>query len=894
MAKIETIELEKQTKPVLQKILEACEIIGRDELGLKDFYTGTETWSVPELGLSYKNTTSDEFKRIVENSTNEKSFRRAYAHIYEQYQSNRTDEVDIHEQEKPATEANLPDEATRRLQAEEAERIKKETAASEQKAKEQTAAEIEAREKVAAQKRAIQEQIDRARQVEESIQKKLYIKVDQPSNINGDKYKTLKDAADANPPQLVDQISAEIGTRMKNTDHGGLSEDDIDYLSRKTAYQFVEGVRGNSAAVKAKVMQKIVSDQSTLDFLTSDPSAQKDLRGFADMLIQNDVQKYFESRRITEAYLGKDMAEWAFGEDPSKIGIEISNTFQEGYREYSPSDSLRNIRGVFEGQGELLSTLNDLSYAEIKRAALRQAGIQLSGYIAEMAPESFIYQAYNTELVQGILSITGLGAPISWTSTNFFGQLAIDAGYGNLFGFLGKITGFNLGVTEAPIEAITESFTEVPIFSAETIATPGSMGASTLMTTGTQGASTLMTTTGEMATTTIGTAAPEIATTVATGATTEVATTEIASAAGTVIAPGLGTIVGAIIGFIVGLIGGKILSKLFSKISDFIRNSDLGKLFLALPVAGIAGIFGGFGIGVLAGGITYGGLALAENGITGLSAASTSLFAGIAGAISGTWALFMEGVGTPILVTLISFPLVVAFIFLVINNSAYVVPQETLGNALTGSGQPINCSSEKGPVGIDDGTGPNSNSPIANRAWKITYDLYQGFWCFWNRSPVAPAQYFPNDTLKYAPGYPDLFNYTLYKTNPNGAEGSYGSQDMFWCTWLIVKAYHENGNNIGTYIYVPDMYNDFVANHHKMIKAEDATPSNIVPGAVVFYQVQGGQYSDRLNHVAIVYKVDPAGWDIVESNSSVKHERIAAVNPANNGSFMQVRWYGLP
>lgn len=302
---------------------------------------------------------------------------------------------------------------------------------------------------------------------------------------------------------------------------------------------------------------------------------------------------------------------------------------------------------------------------------------------------------------------------------------------------------------------------------------------------------------------------------------------------------------------------------------------------IALPIIGLGAALalgGGatvlsFALGAGAGGLTGAGLA----------AGITSFFGALASATLGA-------IGPPILFILLGFPVIVALILFIINSGAYVVPPSPLTNPFAGSGINVKCSDEKGPVGVP---GPSSNSPIANRAWEISYDLYQGFWCFWNRSPKAPPQYFPNDVLKYPPGYPELFDYALFLRNPNPSESS--GPDLFWCTWLPVKAYHENGNNIATELYVPNMYNDFKS-RGKIIDAKTATPSNVVPGSVVFFQVTSGEFSNRLNHVGVVYSVDPGGIVVVESNNAIKSESINFIPGGGAGSLpgMLTKYFGLP
>ncbi|EKE06432.1 MAG: hypothetical protein ACD_19C00014G0046 [uncultured bacterium] len=296
----------------------------------------------------------------------------------------------------------------------------------------------------------------------------------------------------------------------------------------------------------------------------------------------------------------------------------------------------------------------------------------------------------------------------------------------------------------------------------------------------------------------------------------------------------------------------------------------------------------GAGVGLLIGGpvagLITGGLLMAATGTLGAFAFGAFNLFGIIGRSIGV------AIATPVIVTLLVLPPLVAFIMLVINNSAYVVPPGPLydisGNPNGGSIQ-FECTDEKGPVGID---GPNSTSPIANRAWKITFDLYQGFWCFWNRSPKAPTQYFPNDTLIYPDGYPELFDYEAFFSNPNNTPSS---GNLFWCTYLVVKSYQDSGVDIPFELNSQSLFDKWP--REKMLPNE-ATPDSVVPGSVIFFQVHGPGHPNRLNHVGIVYSVDQGGIVFVESNAGVKSQSVAFVSGkiSRNIGDMEIKGFGLP
>lgn len=336
-------------------------------------------------------------------------------------------------------------------------------------------------------------------------------------------------------------------------------------------------------------------------------------------------------------------------------------------------------------------------------------------------------------------------------------------------------------------------------------------------------------------------------------------------------------------GWIASILGKEAINKFIDSI-DFKTVKKYSAIIIGLLMGAVAGIGFGIGYGLGIGFASFGVSAAFGAGTGGLTLSGIGSWIVSTAAIIGTATL--GAIAIPILVTLLVFPVVVALILFIINSGAYVVPLAPPDNSFVGSGIQVICTTEKGPVGV---SGPSSSSSTANRAWEITSDLYQGFWCFWNRSPKAPEKYFPDDVLTYPPGYPELFDYELFLTNPNPPESI--GPNLFWCTYLVVKAYQETGVNVPFELNSQSMFNAWP---RRTIPAAQASPSNIVPGSVIFFHVTTGP--NRLNHVAIVYSVDAGGITIVESNAPLKSQTINFKPGGGVGNLplMEVKYFGLP
>jgi len=161
--------------------------------------------------------------------------------------------------------------------------------------------------------------------------------------------------------------------------------------------------------------------------------------------------------------------------------------------------------------------------------------------------------------------------------------------------------------------------------------------------------------------------------------------------------------VGAVIGTVVGWVASKIPWKKVKEWSAAIVGGAAG--LIALPFVGIGAALG-IGVATTVGSVALGG------GLGGVTlAGAASGVAGFLGAIGGA---FIGSVATPVLITLLGFPVAVALILFIINSGAYVVPP---GSPLAGT------SIENSYIGVEKTAtppGPFQNSDLPKT---ITYNI---------------------------------------------------------------------------------------------------------------------------------------------------------------------------
>jgi hypothetical protein len=174
----------------------------------------------------------------------------------------------------------------------------------------------------------------------------------------------------------------------------------------------------------------------------------------------------------------------------------------------------------------------------------------------------------------------------------------------------------------------------------------------------------------------------------------------------------------------------------------------------------------------------------------------------------------------------------------------------------------------------------SDGSDIAQRAREIAGGLERGFWDFYNRSTDYP-ELFDDDEFACCPNH--CYSCSDY---PNGCEpdGCAGdpqaiqkADSMFWCTWLVIKAYEETGHEIGKHLGVSSMKKWF-DNKGKFLPS--STPvSQLKPGYVIFFK-KGSSWA----HVGIICNVSLEGIEVCEANNYCNFCNYTA---SKNGGYIQ-------
>lgn len=558
--------------------------------------------------------------------------------------------------ETPKVEENLPDKSKRETM--EAERLKREEAIklSAENAKKQVEAAI-------AKQEALHKKINGT---------KIYRRVTTPTvpALSQDKEptkQTLKDAANSNPKELRDSLANEIETRIKSSVPNGVDEAAVKNLSAQAATRVVENLQGKSFVVESLSINKISGDSSVLNTISNTDDR--------DLLIDSAVNvgttkiiEYQIDRKIVSSAFGEDFASNFLGpQDVDKVTIEFSPTPRMGFEEYDLGQVTGQQLDFLNKQDFVFETIGNVGSGEIKSIFTKQIGTWIESSIPESGA---LAEAYNAPIVQAALSYYGLGEPIAWEGTTFFGRMAVEFGYGPTFGWAGQITGIDFGVSQAAASVSTEIAAETA--TGALVSTQGAAIATETAAIGTgivatEGSAVVGGVTAAVAE---GAGAAVVAT-ATTGA--AVATTETAVAATSAVAApvtgGISLAVGAVIGLVSAIIGPKAIDWLAKNA----KKVDGTTIALGGAVVGMV-LSGGISGALIGAGIGLGSFGLLTGGFAGVGSAFSGVASSMFGVFSVVWVTLLAEIGIPIVSFLIGFPLLVTLILVIINNSAYLVP----------------------------------------------------------------------------------------------------------------------------------------------------------------------------------------------------------------------------
>ncbi len=570
-------------------------------------------------------------------------------------------------------DSNIPDAGIR---AQNADTLAQREAAIKQadiNAENKVQSDISRMQEIARQHQEIKEKIERANQAKEKLKEeggKIYYRSKRPETENispaeQSAIETLRQAVDQGMVQeLADEIKLRVGK--------DIPDDLVEAVTTQTALDIAQNLNNESLAESAVILGKIYTNQTGLPSEIFDPIQESVAETFGP-----ETLEYVFTREEAQSAFSEKFSEEVFGpKNLDDLEMDFSQTPKEGYREYDLAQIPEKHIEILNRRDAVVDTVQNFGEDQIRSQFLNQFGSWIEGRVATL-PETGLISQVNA---RATLSLFGVGNPIAWEGTTMFGRLAIEAGYGPVLGWAGQITGINFGVGEAAAAVAAET-------AGQTVVTTAAASVGTTVTVGGGTAAVSSVTTG-------------LTTAAVTGTTTTVTTVaaaEAGAAAGSVV-PIVGTIIGAVGGFLVGIGLGKVAEKI-----PWDKVKEAAPYAAAVMIGVPAGIIGGPIIGVVAGvGVlgVMGGVSLA------------AIAGGIGNFFGALTAVVLGAVGMPILISLISLPIITALILFVINSGAYIVPP---GQSLLNSTNPYIDVSK-----VADPTGPLSSPQTITYTITIT------------------------------------------------------------------------------------------------------------------------------------------------------------------------------
>jgi hypothetical protein len=494
--------------------------------------------------------------------------------------------------------------------------------------RESQAAELESREAaIAAAKQKGAEQTQaflkqqevRAERVKKELEnKKIWARVEEsekPTLVPEDQkaYEKLEKEAKIAPRTLTENLAKEIEKNIPEDIKQNSTEEEVSVYSQNLAASTVANIRvPRVVSPEPEILLALSTSPEVLQKIVSQKEAQNALLQSTSTLAFVKTFPEAFNRGVLETVVGEKVTTLIMG--PS-YKVTFSDT-PEG-----ASYAVNLGQTFLSGETLKNNPLLNVATNEARGRLLDIGKQQFSSYLGSLPTDSFLGRLAARGEFGGIISTLGPAANLG--ATNAFGSfiLRFTPEYAPAVSGLGNLLGLNFGIS-----------------------TIGATAATGVVEAG------VATAAGEAVGTAVGVAGGEAA-----GA-------AVGAAAGTVV-PIVGNIIGAIIGAAAGWVASKIPWKKVLKFSA---------IALGIGVGLITGLFFGIGTGIAAGAGTTLFSAALGGGLGGLTLGGIgSLIGGVFVAIGGA---ALGAIGMPILVTLLTFPVVVALILFIINSGAYIVP----------------------------------------------------------------------------------------------------------------------------------------------------------------------------------------------------------------------------
>ncbi len=570
------------------------------------------------------------------------------------------------ETEEPIS--TLPDKQTRATQEEEAKRRQEEIVKTREIAKKNVEEEKNRLQKIHQQRveqekvfkninEGYEKKIETLKEIEpELVDKVIYVKVEPPPlekpDANIERF--IKEVK-THPQEFRDEISNNIRESFTNSDlANNLSADEISIIADKTATDIVFAVNNPSLQVESNyqvaILDSLSKSDNVFDKVSGSPAVKEFLKTAPSEMafFKNSTQL---SRNVLSSFNQK-LATAVFGHDPQKIKITFYETYVEGCTHSTNLGELNNgYSDLIQTQSQFGSQIASLGKGQAKQFLMGHARTFLDQQVAMLPKQSLLKGLYNGAFGQKLLNFVGLTKHAPFQENFFLGLLRQIPGASPFMETLGGALGINFGITTAV--PVAEISTAAIATTEGVFAVGGSMAGTGIATlTGAEVAAGAAMAGAEAAT--AGTAA------------------SVAAGAGTGFLSGLatgpGAIITAIVGFLVGLI-----KALWPKIKEFFNTYGVG-----------------IGAVLLGGGIMIGSPVMIAAGVpilifsVPIAGGLKSVTGKFGGLLKIVLAALVLHVGKPLIIFILSIPIVVAFMLLLINSGAYVTqPSTSFGQTIS-------------------------------------------------------------------------------------------------------------------------------------------------------------------------------------------------------------------
>ena len=501
------------------------------------------------------------------------------------------------------------------------------------------------------------QEVDRARQKLEEIKldkdKKYYAKVEaEKVKLNEDQEKKFNNYKEFLKGQTKEELTHEvevIQTEIKNRVGSdliskGLSDQQVEVVTKGAATEFVENVVLMDSpnyvppTHQTAVLAHVANDPQKFGTVVSESAN--------NVATTEILKKDIYEATIRAAF--PDLADKILGTTPENV--YVSENPQPGYTQtFSTYQLNQGNKDILDNQSQGLTMIKDLSKDQIQKIALDKTGEIISKRIALLQPQSTAARLLASPEARSMLFTTfGIGSPIEWGATTKLGQLALQISpeSGAYLSTFSQLSGVGLGiyaanVASAGVVTVGEAtIGGVMSYEAGTIAGASMYGGTTTtFFVSEAGAQVTSQVTGQVA-----------------------AKTGLAG-----LISGIAKFLGIGLGWatfglstLAGILVGEIAKKIdWTKVKEWLRKNGwiLGLGAVAInPWLGI-------------------GIAAAMYGLT-RQIRLAAIGAGIWGFFGAIGSAFVISISTPIIVTLLVLPPLVAFIMLVINTGAYLVPPD--------------------------------------------------------------------------------------------------------------------------------------------------------------------------------------------------------------------------